>query len=56
MFKVTKHIDSATAPAAQLRWPMPAPHGHNGRVEVDVESAQLDARAWSWISRTSNAR
>ncbi|MCG3148140.1 MAG: hypothetical protein PCFJNLEI_01582 [Verrucomicrobiae bacterium] len=69
MFKVTKHIDFCYGHRllnydGQCRHL----HGHNGRVEVDIESAKLDARGMvvdfadikrilkSWIDETLDHR
>jgi len=69
MFKVTKHIDFCYGHRllnydGQCRHL----HGHNGRVEVDIESAKLDARGMvvdfadikrilkSWIDDTLDHR
>ncbi|MEI6082900.1 MAG: 6-carboxytetrahydropterin synthase QueD [Verrucomicrobiota bacterium] len=45
MFKVTKHIDFCYGHRL-LNYDGQCKHlhGHNGRVEIDIESAQLDAR------------
>jgi 6-pyruvoyltetrahydropterin/6-carboxytetrahydropterin synthase len=45
MFKVTKHIDFCYGHRL-LNYDGPCRHlhGHNGRVEIDIESAELDAR------------